>query len=54
MQKQKSAKMRDETILGKFGIGHRIGLLTYWLIGLLAYWLIVDTSADILLYQHAN
>jgi len=40
--------MSDETILGKFGIGQRMG------IGLLAYWLIVDTSADILLYQHAN
>ena len=32
--------MRDETILDKFGIGHRVGLLAYWLIGLLAYWLI--------------
>jgi predicted ferric reductase len=32
--------MRNETILGKFGIGHRISLLAYWLIGLLAYWLI--------------
>ena len=32
--------MSDETIIGKFGIGHRVGLLAYWLIGLLAYWLI--------------
>ena len=32
--------MRDETILGKFGIGHKVDLLAYWLIGLLAYWLI--------------
>jgi hypothetical protein len=46
--------MRNETILGKFGIGHRIGLLAYWLIGLLAYWLIVDFISDILLYQQAN
>ena len=29
--------MMNETILGKFGIGHKmgIGLLAYWLIGLL-------------------
>ena len=34
--------MRDETLIGKFGKGHKmgIGLLAYWLIGLLAYWLI--------------
>jgi hypothetical protein len=34
--------MSDETILGKLGKGHKmgIGLLAYWLIGLLAYWLI--------------
>ena len=32
--------MRDETIIGKFGIGHKVGLLAYWHIGLLAYWLI--------------
>jgi len=32
--------MIDETLLGKFGIGHRVGLLAYWLIGLLVYWLI--------------
>ncbi len=24
--------MSDETILGKFGIGHKLGLLAYWLI----------------------
>ena len=62
--------MRYETILGKFGKEHRvgllaywligllaywlIGLLAYWLIGLLAYWLIVDSSTDILLYRNAN
>ncbi len=46
--------MSDETLYGKFGIGHRIGLLAYWLIGLLAYWLIVDFTSGILLYQHAN
>ncbi len=46
--------MIDETLLGKFGKGYRMGLLAYWLIGLLAYWLIVDTSANILLYHHAN
>jgi len=38
--------MIDETLLGKFGKGYRMGLL--------AYWLIVDTSANILLYHHAN
>ncbi len=32
--------MSDETLLGKFGIRYRVGLLAYWLIGLLAYWLI--------------
>jgi hypothetical protein len=48
--------MSDETILGKLGKGHKmgIGLLAYWLIGLLAYWLIVDFFSYILLYQHAH
>ncbi len=27
--------MIDETLLDKFGIGQRMGLLVYWLIGLL-------------------